>query len=185
MEAAIWNFGGLDILVSNAGNAPSGQLLNLPDKKLRESFELNFFAHQSFSIEAAKILDIQGRGGQILFNISKQAVNPGKGMGAYGMPKSTTMFLMRQLALELGSSGIRVNGINADRIRSGLLTSEFIKTRAKARDLSEKEYMSGNLLKKEVEAVHVADAFIALAKLERTTGHVLTVDGGNTAAELR
>ena len=185
MEAAIWNFGGLDILVSNAGNAPSGQLLNLSDKKLRDSFELNFFAHQSFSVEAAKILDIQGRGGQILFNISKQAVNPGKGMGAYGMPKSTTMFLMRQLALELGSSGIRVNGINADRIRSGLLTSEFIKTRAKARDLSEKEYMSGNLLKKEVEARHVADAFIALAKLDRTTGHVLTVDGGNTAAELR
>ena len=101
------------------------------------------------------------------------------------MPKSTTMFLMRQLALELGSSGIRVNGINADRIRSGLLTSDFIKTRAKARDISEQKYMSGNLLEKEVEARHVADAFIALANLDRTTGHVLTVDGGNTAAELR
>ena len=185
IEAAIWNFGGIDILVSNAGNATSGHLLDLPNKKLRDSFELNFFAHQSFSVEAAKILEIQGRGGQILFNISKQAVNPGKGMGAYGMPKSTTMFLMRQLALELGSSGIRVNGVNADRIRSGLLTSDFIKTRAKARDISEKEYMSGNLLEKEVEARHVADAFIALAKLDRTTGHVLTVDGGNTAAELR
>ena len=185
MEAAIWNFGGLDILVSNAGNASSGELIQLSNKKLRESFELNFFAHQSFAIEAAKILEIQGRGGQILFNISKQAINPGKGMGAYGMPKSTTMFLMRQLALELGNLGIRVNGINADRIRSGLLTSDFIKKRAKARFISEEKYMSGNLLEKEVEARHVAEGFIALAKLDRTTGHVLTVDGGNTAAELR
>ena len=185
MEAAIWNFGGLDILVSNAGNASSGELIQLSNKKLRESFELNFFAHQSFAIEAAKILEIQGRGGQILFNISKQAINPGKGMGAYGMPKSTTMFLMRQLALELGNLGIRVNGINADRIRSGLLTSDFIKKRAKARFISEEQYMSGNLLEKEVEARHVAEGFIALAKLDRTTGHVLTVDGGNTAAELR
>ena len=65
MEAAIWNFGGLDILVSNAGNASSGELIQLSNKKLRESFELNFFAHQSFAIEAAKILEIQGRGGQI------------------------------------------------------------------------------------------------------------------------
>ena len=106
-------------------------------------------------------------------------------MGAYGMPKATTMFLMRQLALELGPEGIRVNGINADRIRSGLLTDSFIKERSKARGMSEADYMGGNLLQKEVEASHVADAFVALALMSRTTGHVLTVDGGNTAAELR
>jgi len=101
------------------------------------------------------------------------------------MPKATTMFLMRQLALELGSDGITVNGINADRIRSGLLTDGFIKDRSTARGVSESDYMSGNLLQKEVEAKHVADAFLALALMPRTTGHVLTVDGGNTAAELR
>ena len=60
-------------------------------------------------------------------------------MGVYGMPKSKTMFLMRQLVLELGSLGIRVNGINADRIRSGLLTSDFIRSRAKVKDMSEKK----------------------------------------------
>ena len=127
----------------------------------------------------------QNRGGQILFNISKQAINPGLNMGAYGLPKATTMFLMRQLALELGSDKIRVNGINADRIRSGLLTDEFIKTRSSARGISEEVYMQGNLLHQEVEAKHVAEGFIALAKMDRTTGHVLTIDGGNTAAELR
>jgi NAD(P)-dependent dehydrogenase (short-subunit alcohol dehydrogenase family) len=106
-------------------------------------------------------------------------------MGAYGLPKATTMFLMRQLALELGSNKIRVNGINADRIRSGLLTDNFISERSKSRGISEQVYMEGNLLKQEVEAKHVAEGFRALAQMKRTTGHILTVDGGNTAAELR
>ena len=185
MEAAIWNFGGLDILVSNAGSATKGSLTELKDDEFRKAFELNFFAHKECAIEAAKIMKLQGRGGQILFNISKQAVNPGNNMGAYGLPKATTMFLMRQLALELGEFGIRVNGINADRIRSGLLTDDFIKSRASSRGVSEDIYMQGNLLKREVEANHVALGFIALAQMLRTTGHVLTVDGGNTAAELR
>jgi NAD(P)-dependent dehydrogenase (short-subunit alcohol dehydrogenase family) len=130
-------------------------------------------------------MKLQNRGGQILFNISKQAVNPGSNMGAYGLPKAATMFLMRQLALELGEDRIRVNGINADRIRSGLLTDNFIKSRASSRGVSEDTYMQGNLLRQEVKASHVADGFIALAQMDRTTGHVLTVDGGNTAAELR
>ena len=130
-------------------------------------------------------MKLQDRGGQILFNISKQAVNPGSNMGAYGLPKAATMFLMRQLALELGQDKIRVNGINADRIRSGLLTDAFIKSRAASRGISEDVYMQGNLLNLEVEASHVAAGFIALAQMERTTGHVLTIDGGNTAAELR
>ena len=146
---------------------------------------MNFFSHKQCAVAAAQIMKLQGRGGQILFNISKQAVNPGKNMGAYGLPKATTMFLMRQLALELGDDGITVNGINADRIRSGLLTDNFIKARALARGISEQVYMQGNLLGKEVEAQHVADGFLALAQMERTTGHVLTIDGGNTAAELR
>lgn len=185
MHHAILNFGGIDILISNAGNATSGLMLELDDKRLRKAFELNFFAHKSFAVEAAKIMKLQKRGGQILFNISKQAINPGSKMGAYGLPKATTMFLMRQLALELGNDKIRVNGINADRIRSGLLTDNFIKERSKSRGISEQVYMEGNLLQQEVEAKHVGQGFTALAQMKRTTGHVLTVDGGNTAAELR
>ncbi|WP_424830643.1 bifunctional aldolase/short-chain dehydrogenase [Ruegeria sp.] len=185
MEAAVQQFGGLDILVSNAGSATGGALLDMDDAEFRAAFELNFFAHKSMALATARVMQSQGRGGQLLFNISKQAINPGRNMGAYGTPKAATMFLLRQLTLELAESGIRVNGVNADRIRSGLLTEAFIKERAAARGVSEEKYMAGNLLGREVEAAHVADAFVALAQMERTTGHVVTVDGGNTEAELR
>ncbi len=185
MEAAIHAFGGLDILVSNAGAATPGALLELDDDTLRAAFELNFFAHKNFATAAARLMRDQGRPGQILFNISKQAVNPGRNFGAYGLPKATTLFLMRQLALELGRDGIRVNGINADRIRSGLLTDDFIAERARARGVNERDYMAGNLLGREVEAHHIGAAFVALAQSERTTAHVMTVDGGNIEAALR
>jgi NAD(P)-dependent dehydrogenase (short-subunit alcohol dehydrogenase family) len=80
---------------------------------------------------------------------------------------------------------VRVNGINADRIRSGLLDEDFVTERAKARGVSEETYMAGNLLRREVEAKHVGKAFVALAQSERTTAHVMTVDGGNIEAALR
>ena len=185
VNACTARFGGLDILVSNAGAAWTGEMIGLDDALLRKSFELNFFAHQTFSKASAQLFATQNRGGQLLYNVSKQAVNPGKGFGAYGLPKAATFFLLRQLALELGPMGVRVNGINADRIRSGLLDDDFIKERAKARGIDEGTYMAGNLIRREVEARHVADAFVALALSERTTAHVMTVDGGNIEAALR
>ncbi len=184
-DACVARFGGLDILVSNAGAAWSGEMKDMDDALLRRSFELNFFAHQRFSRAATHVFEAQGRGGQILFNISKQAVNPGRGFGAYGLPKAATFFLLRQLALELGPMGVRVNGVNADRIRSGLLDDDFINERARARGVDAATYMAGNLLGREVEAHHVAQAFVTLALSERTTAHVMTVDGGNIEAALR
>jgi NAD(P)-dependent dehydrogenase (short-subunit alcohol dehydrogenase family) len=127
----------------------------------------------------------QGTGGALLFNISKQAVNPGQNFGPYGLPKAATMLLMRQYALDYGADGIRSNGVNADRIRSGLLTDEMIAARSEARGVTETDYMAGNLLRAEVTADDVGQAFLALAKARKTTGHVETVDGGNIAAALR
>ena len=92
---------------------------------------------------------------------------------------------MRQYALDHGAEGIRANAVNADRIRSGLLNDQMIAQRAKARGLSESEYLSGNLLGREVTADDVAKAFVDLALSPKTTGAVLTVDGGNIAATLR
>jgi len=185
VAACVGRFGGVDILVSNAGAALAGDITRMDEAALRQSFELNFFAHHAFARAVTAVLRQQGRGGQLLFNVSKQAVNPGKNFGAYGLPKATTFFLLRQLALELGGEGIRVNGVNADRIRSGLLTEDFIQERAAARGVDAATYMAGNILKREVEAHHVARAFTDLAGAERTTAHVMTVDGGNIEAALR
>ena len=184
-DAVCRRFGGLDIVVSNVGAAIQGRIGEVSDEVLRKSFELNFFSHQSIAQEAVKVMKLQGTGGVLLFNVSKQAVNPGPDFGPYGLPKAATMFLVRQYALDHGRDGIRSNGINADRIRSGLLTEEMIKARSTARGLSEKEYMAGNLLQLEVTAEDVAEAFVHLALETRTTGSITTVDGGNIAAALR
>jgi len=178
-------YGGIDILISNAGSALQASILEMKMKELRQSFEINFFSHFYLAKAVGQLFVEQGNRGQMLFNISKQAVNPGQNFGAYGLPKATLMFLVKQLALELGGHGIRVNGVNADRIRSGILNDDLVMKRAKARGLSLEEYMRGNLLNQEVEARHVAKAFIDLSLSERTTGHVITIDGGNIEASLR
>jgi len=184
-EAVVTHFGGVDIVVSNAGAAWTGMMAEIDDATLRKSFELNFFAHQYVASTAVRIMKKQRCGGVLLFNVSKQAVNPGPGFGAYGLSKAALLALVRQYALEHGADGIRVNAVNADRIRSGLLTDAFIAERARARGVSEREYMSGNLLHQEVLADDVAQAFVSSALLEKTTGNVVTVDGGNVAAMLR
>jgi rhamnose utilization protein RhaD (predicted bifunctional aldolase and dehydrogenase)/NAD(P)-dependent dehydrogenase (short-subunit alcohol dehydrogenase family) len=178
-------FGGVDIVVSNAGAAWQGTVGTLDDAVLRRSFELNFFAHQNVAQNAVRVMRAQGTGGCLLFNTSKQAVNPGRDFGPYGLPKAATLFLMKQYALDHGKDGIRSNAVNADRIRSGLLTDEMIAERSRARGVSAEDYMSGNLLGREVTAEDVADAFVYLAQARKTTAAVLTVDGGNIEASLR
>lgn len=184
-DAVVAAFGGVDIVVSNAGAAWQGTIGTVDDETLRKSFELNFWAHQSVAQQAVRIMRAQGTYGCLLFNTSKQAVNPGKDFGPYGLPKAATLFLVKQYALDHGKDGIRSNAVNADRIRTGLLTDEMVAARSKARGLSEADYMSGNLLKREVTADDVADAFVYLATATKTTAAVITVDGGNIEASLR
>jgi NAD(P)-dependent dehydrogenase (short-subunit alcohol dehydrogenase family)/ribulose-5-phosphate 4-epimerase/fuculose-1-phosphate aldolase len=179
------HFGGVDILVSNSGAAWQGRIGEVEDQVLRQSFELNFFAHQTVAQNSVRIMLAQGTGGCLLFNVSKQAVNPGPNFGPYGLPKAATLALVRQYALDYGADGIRANAVNADRIRSGLLTPELIATRARARGVTEQDYMAGNLLGREVTAEDVAQAFLHHAVALKTTADVTTVDGGNIAAALR
>jgi rhamnose utilization protein RhaD (predicted bifunctional aldolase and dehydrogenase)/NAD(P)-dependent dehydrogenase (short-subunit alcohol dehydrogenase family) len=178
-------FGGVDIAISNAGAAWQGRIGEVDEATLRKSFELNFFGHQRVAQAAVRIMLAQGTGGCLLFNVSKQAVNPGANFGPYGLPKAATLFLVRQYAVDYGADGIRANAVNADRIRSGLLTGDFVKERARARGVSEQDYMSGNLLRREVTADDVAQAFLAQALALKTTADITTVDGGNIAAALR
>jgi rhamnose utilization protein RhaD (predicted bifunctional aldolase and dehydrogenase)/NAD(P)-dependent dehydrogenase (short-subunit alcohol dehydrogenase family) len=178
-------FGGVDIVVSNAGAAWQGEIGTVDESVLRQSFELNFFGHQRVAQAAVAIMREQGMGGALLFNVSKQAVNPGADFGPYGLPKAATLLLVRQYALEYGKHGIRANAVNADRVRGGLLTPELIAARALARGLDEAKYLRGNLLGREVTAEDVAQAFLYHALALKTTGDITTVDGGNIAAALR
>jgi rhamnose utilization protein RhaD (predicted bifunctional aldolase and dehydrogenase)/NAD(P)-dependent dehydrogenase (short-subunit alcohol dehydrogenase family) len=179
------HFGGVDIVVSNAGAASQGRIGEVEDAVLRQSFEVNFFAHQAVAQNAVRIMLAQGTGGCLLFNVSKQAVSPGPRAGPYGLPKAATLFLVRQYALEYGADGIRANAVNADGIRGGLLTPEFIEQRAAAYGMTAAQYMSRNLLGREVTAEDVAQAFLHHAVALRTTADVTTVDGGNIGAILR
>ena len=179
------SFGGVDIVVSNAGAAWQGRVGDVEDSILRQSFELNFFAHQQVAQTAVAIMKAQSTGGVLLFNTSKQAVNPGRDFGPYGLPKTATLALMRQYALDHGADGIRANAVNADRIRTGLMSDGLIATRAAARGVGKQKYMSGNLLGREVTADDVAQAFVHLALARKTTAAVVTVDGGNIAAAMR
>ena len=178
-------FGGVDILISNAGFAIQSSLADLTKKQLDSSFDLNFFANHYFTKHGTKIMKIQNMKGSVVFNISKQSVNPGPNFGAYGLPKATLMFLMKQYVVESSKYGIRFNGVNADRIRSGLLNPAMIAKRANSRGLTIEQYMSGNLLKEEVKASDVAEAFYHLSISYRTTASVITVDGGNIESSLR
>lgn len=175
-------FGGVDIVVSNAGIAPVSDIAVCPDELLRKSFEINFFAHQSVAQAAMAIFQRQRLGGVLLFNASKSAFNPGAGFGPYALPKAGVVALMRQYAVEGGAIGVRSNAVNADRVNTALYSGGLLERRAKARGLTLQDYLSGNLVAEEVFAEDVAQAFIYLAQARKTTGAVIPVDGGNAAA---
>jgi len=178
-------FGGLDILISNAGNAVRGRIGDVDSATLRQSFELNFFAHQTLASEAVKLFQKQKAGGVLLFNASKAAFNPGKDFGPYALPKATVIALMKQYALDYGKEGIRSNAVNADRIRTRLFTEKVLAERSAARGLTPDEYFKSNLLEIEVFDTDVAKGFFEAALAEKTTGSVITIDGGNIAASPR
>jgi NAD(P)-dependent dehydrogenase (short-subunit alcohol dehydrogenase family) len=117
-----------------------------------------------------------------LFNASKSTFNPGPNFGPYTLPKTAVIGLMKQYAVELGNLGVRSNAVNADRVNTHLYGNGLLESRARARGLAIEEYLSGNLLREEVYAEDVANAFVLLAQARKTTGATLPVDGGNAAA---
>ena len=178
-------FGGLDILISNAGNAIRGKIGEVDSATLRKSFELNFFAHQTLASQAVQLFQKQKTGGVLMFNASKAAFNPGKDFGPYALPKAGVIALMKQYAIDYGKDGIRSNAVNADRIRTKLFTKEVLAERSTARGLTPDEYFKSNLLETEVFDTDVAKGFFDTALAEKTTGSVIVVDGGNIAASPR
>jgi rhamnose utilization protein RhaD (predicted bifunctional aldolase and dehydrogenase)/NAD(P)-dependent dehydrogenase (short-subunit alcohol dehydrogenase family) len=179
------HFGGVDIVISNAGAAFQGAMIEVSDELFEKAFALNFWGHHYIARAATRIMKAQRTGGALVFNVSKQAVNPGPDFGPYGTSKAALMALMRQYAVEHGADGITSNAVNADRIRTGLMTDQMVEERSRARGITPEAYMRGNLVHREVAAKDVAEAFVHLAKARTSTGAVITVDGGNVAAMMR
>eukprot|EP00514_Thraustochytrium_sp_LLF1b_P009930 CAMPEP_0184544474 /NCGR_PEP_ID=MMETSP0199_2-20130426/3649_1 /TAXON_ID=1112570 /ORGANISM="Thraustochytrium sp., Strain LLF1b" /LENGTH=736 /DNA_ID=CAMNT_0026938655 /DNA_START=27 /DNA_END=2237 /DNA_ORIENTATION=+ len=187
MHKACMLFGGIDIVVSNAGvvvQAAPG-IASVEPKQLELSMNVNFYGHQWVSAAAVRRMVTQGTGGSLLYNVSKAPLNPGPKLGPYVIAKAATLALMRQYCVEYGAAGIRSNCVNADRVRTQLFDMELVEKRANARGLTAEEYFKSNLLSREVLSNDVAEAFLSLTTAEKTTGAIFTVDGGNIAAAPR
>lgn len=183
VQVACDTFGGIDILVSNTGTAPSGLLhTESGDTALRLSLEVNLLGHQRAARAASEAMVTQGSGGALLFNASKSAFVQGPAFGPYAVPKAALLALMRQYAIDLGPHAIRSNAVNADRVRIKLHGSADPTSADEPRELSPSEYFRSNLLCRETMPESVAEAFLYLSLAEATTGCVVTVDGGNPGA---
>ena len=180
---ACTHFGGLDIVVSNAGSAFSGLLHSASGHTaLRASLELNLLGHQNVARAASEVFLLQGVGGVLLFNASSGVLSQGPDAGPYAVPEAALLALMRQYAIDLGPHGIRSNAVSAGRVRADLWSDNPPESRSKSRTIPAEEYFRANLLARETTADDVGGAFVFLAGAAATTGCVITVDGGNASA---
>jgi rhamnulose-1-phosphate aldolase/alcohol dehydrogenase len=192
-RAAVLAFGGVDLVVNNAGLSISKPLLETTERDW--DLQHDVMAKGSFLVsrEAARIMIEQGMGGDLVYISSKNSVFAGPNNIAYSAVKADQAHQVRLLAAELGGHQIRVNGINPDGVvrGSGIFAGGWGAQRAAVYGVKEEElgefYAQRTLLKREVLPDHVADAVFALTggELSRTTGLHVPVDSGVAAAFLR
>ncbi len=179
-------FGGLDIVVSNAGIATSSAIDEMTLQSWEKSLKVNATGHFLVSRCALRILKKQGLGGSLIFNGSKNVFAPGKDFAAYSAAKSAETQLAKIAAMEGGPYGIRANILHPDAVfeDSKLWSDEMKRKRAKAQGIRpsqvEEFYRTRNLLQTSVRGSDVAEAalFFASGRSSKTTGCSLTVDGG-------
>jgi rhamnulose-1-phosphate aldolase/alcohol dehydrogenase len=185
-EDAILAYGGIDILVSNAGMAHSSPVDRMELRDWQRSLDVNATGHFLVAREAMRILKEQGTGGSAIFIASKNVLAPGKDFAAYSAAKAAESQLARVLAIEGGEHGVRVNLINPDAVfqDSSLWSVEVREERARAHGIKVEDledfYRRRNLLRVRVTAEDVADAALWLAsdRSASTTGCIITTDGG-------
>jgi rhamnulose-1-phosphate aldolase/alcohol dehydrogenase len=192
-QRAVLAFGGVDLVVNNAGLSISKPLLETTVKDW--DLQHDVMARGSFLVsrEAARILIDQAMGGDLIYIVSKNALFAGPNNVAYGASKADQAHQVRLLAAELGQFGVRVNGINPDGVvrGSGIFAKGWGADRARTYGIPEDKlgefYAQRTLLKREVLPEHVAAAVFALTggDLSQTTGLHIPVDAGVAAAFLR
>ena len=185
-EETVLAYGGLDILVSNAGIAHSAPVVRLELADWERSFAVNATGHFIVAREAMRLLSAQGLGGVLVFVATKNVMSPGKDFAAYSAAKAAEAQLAKVLALEGAPHGIRSNIVNPDAVfqDSKLWSDEVRRERALAQGIAvsqlEDFYRKRNLLGVGILPEDVAEAvlFLASDRSAKTTGCTLTVDGG-------
>ncbi|WP_314451041.1 bifunctional aldolase/short-chain dehydrogenase [uncultured Microbacterium sp.] len=193
IDATVLAFGGIDLVVNNAGLSLSKPLLETTEKDW--DLQHDVMAKGSFLVSkaAAKALIAQKMGGDVIYISSKNSVFAGPNNIAYSATKADQAHQVRLLAVELGEYGVRVNGINPDGVvrGSGIFAAGWGANRAATYGVDEKDlgqfYADRTILKREVVPENVADAVYVLTgpELSRTTGLHIPVDSGVAAAFLR
>lgn len=185
-EETVLAYGGLDILVSNAGIAHSSPVVRMDLADWERSFAVNARGHFLVAREAMRVMLAQELGGALVFVATKNVMSPGKDFAAYSAAKAAEAQLAKVLALEGAPHGIRSNIVNPDAIfqDSGLWSPEVRRERAAAQGIAVEEleefYRKRNLLAVRILPDDVAEAvlFLASDRSSKTTGCTLTVDGG-------
>lgn len=183
LEAGVRAFGGIDMLVLNAGVFPAGAPIeSLEDSEWRRVFAVNVDANLTLMRECHPLLKLAPRGGRVVVMGSKNVAAPGPGAAAYSASKAALTQLARVAALEWGKDGIRVNTLHPNAVfDTGIWTDEVLEARARSYGLSVNEYKRNNVLGTEVRSRDVAELAAEMCgpAFSKTTGAQIPIDGGN------
>ena len=182
INATVRRFGGLDILVSNAGIfPPSATIARMDQSSWQKSLDINLNSHQVLMKTCIPYLEL-GIDPAIVIIASKNVPAPGPGAGAYSVAKAGLTQLARVAALELAAKNIRVNVVHPNQVfDTAIWTPKVLETRARHYKMSVPEYRTSNLLKAEITSKDVANLVCAMAGpiFSKTTGAQVPIDGGN------
>ena len=182
IEQGVAAFGGIDILVSNAGSFPaSSRVEDMDSDFLDRTMQINFNGHVSVMRACTPFLKL-GADPSIVLMSSKNVPAPGPGAGAYSAAKSALTQIGRVAAMELGGDGIRVNMLHPNAVfDTGIWSDDVLQKRAESYGLSVEEYKTNNILKTAITSHDVAQMVVTLCSdsFSKTTGAQVPIDGGN------
>jgi rhamnose utilization protein RhaD (predicted bifunctional aldolase and dehydrogenase)/NAD(P)-dependent dehydrogenase (short-subunit alcohol dehydrogenase family) len=183
LETAVRKFGGIDMLVLNAGIFPSSKQIGAMDlAEWQRTMRINLDANLLLMKEAHPLLKLAPKGGRVVVNASKNVPAPGPGAAAYSASKAALTQLARVAALEWGADNIRVNVLHPNAVfDTGVWTPEVLTQRAKHYGLSVADYKKSNVLHTEIGSKDVALLAMELCgpAFAKTTGAQIPIDGGN------
>ena len=183
LDKAVAHFGGVDMLVLNAGMFPGGtRIAELGDEQWQQVMSVNLDANLRLLRECHPLLKLSPRYGRVVVIGSKNYLAPGPGAASYSASKAALNQLTRIAALEWGSDGIRINTLHPDAVfDTGIWTDDVLKSRAEHYGLTVEQYKTKNILKTEISSTDVAELAAAMCTplFAKTTASQVPVDGGN------